>query len=175
MKKLSKKEAIAVTISLLTVMVFIPAVFTPSNELGESVLSDADSNNQLHQAYFESVGDSILNFETIDISVGDGDKVEFGDTVYVHYVGMLPNGDIFDTSTRNSEPFKVLVGNGEVIIGWDLGLVGMREGGTRYLSIPPALAYGSNSLSDNKGNIIIPANATLWFDIVLLRVDKAGE
>jgi len=65
----------------------------------------------------------------------------------------------------------VKLGVGDVITGWDLGIPGMRVGGTRRLTIPPSLAYGSQEIADSSGRVIIPADSTLIFDVVLLRVE----
>lgn len=106
-----------------------------------------------------------------DIRVGTGDEATNGRLLTVHYSGWLYNGDapdqkgaMFDTS-RGLEPFVFTLGVGEVIAGWDRGLVGMRAGGVRRLVIPPSLAYGPGR------NGPIPPNATLIFEVELLGVE----
>jgi FKBP-type peptidyl-prolyl cis-trans isomerase FkpA len=101
---------------------------------------------------------------TRDLVVGEGDEAGPGSTVTVHYTGWLPDGTQFDTSV-GSNPFTFLLGDGEVIEGWDQGLVGMRQGGTRRLVIPPSLAYGARGAGG-----VIPPGATLVFDVELLEV-----
>ncbi len=101
-----------------------------------------------------------------DILVGTGDEVEVGDTVAVHYVGTLQDGQEFDNSKKRGEPFSFTVGEGMVIKGWEDGLVGMKVGGQRILVIPPDLAYGSQGIGP------IPPNSTLVFSIELLEVKK---
>ncbi len=99
---------------------------------------------------------------TEDLVVGTGSTVVSGDTVTVTYVGSLASsGTVFETNTNG---YTVRIGVGLVIKGWDQGIVGMRVGGTRRLTIPPNLAYGSQA-SDK-----IPANSTLKFDIGLLAI-----
>ena len=115
---------------------------------------------------------STNKFNVEEIKAGSGATVEEGDVVYVHYVGMLDDGTIFDTSADKSQPFIATIGAEEIIQGWDIGLRGMKVGGTRRLVIPPALAYGDKPVIDKNGNEIVPANATLTFDIVLLKVSK---
>ena len=100
-----------------------------------------------------------------DIKVGTGQAVERGDIVQVHYTGRLANGKKFDSSHDRDEPFVFPVGAGKVIKGWDEGLIGMKEGGIRKLVIPPDLAYGSKGAGK-----VIPPNATLTFEIELLKV-----
>jgi FKBP-type peptidyl-prolyl cis-trans isomerase len=104
-----------------------------------------------------SPSDGVLGKE--DLVVGTGPTVVTGDTVTVTYVGTLTNGTQFDAGT-----FTFRVGAGSVIKGWDEGLVGMRVGGKRRLTIPPNLGYGGQATGS------IPANSTLKFDITLLAI-----
>jgi FKBP-type peptidyl-prolyl cis-trans isomerase len=98
-----------------------------------------------------------------DITVGTGDAAQIGNTLSVHYTGWLDNGTEFDSSV-GGEPFEFILGAGNVIAGWDEGLVGMLEGGKRKLIIPPDLAYGPNGAGP------IPPNATLTFEVDLLEI-----
>jgi FKBP-type peptidyl-prolyl cis-trans isomerase len=100
-----------------------------------------------------------------DIKVGTGDTAKDGSHVKVHYTGWLTNGKKFDSSVDAGQPFEFTIGRGDVIKGWEEGVSGMKVGGTRQLRIPPDLAYGQRGYPG-----IIPANATLIFDIQLLGV-----
>jgi peptidylprolyl isomerase len=100
-----------------------------------------------------------------DLTVGDGAEAKTGDTVDVHYTGWLKDGKKFDSSLDRNRTFRIVLGAGQVIKGWDQGLVGMKEGGKRKLQIPPELAYGPRSVGG-----VIPPNATLVFDVELVRV-----
>lgn len=100
-----------------------------------------------------------------DLVEGSGDPVEKGDTVSVHYVGTLMDGTQFDGSIDRGVPFEFTVGRGQVIPGWELGVVGMRKGGKRKLTIPPHLAYGTRGSPPK-----IPPDATLRFEIELIDV-----
>jgi FKBP-type peptidyl-prolyl cis-trans isomerase FkpA len=100
-----------------------------------------------------------------DIKVGAGSVAAAGQTVKVHYTGWLTNGKKFDSSVDRGEPFTFNLGGGQVIKGWDEGVAGMKVGGKRQLRIPPALGYG-----DRGAGGVIPANATLIFDVELLGV-----
>jgi peptidylprolyl isomerase len=101
-----------------------------------------------------------------DIVVGTGPEALEGDTVLVHYSGFLEDGTRFDSSVPRGEPYEVTIGQSNVIQGWHLGLVGMKVGGKRQLTIPPELAYGEAGNPPS-----IPPNATLIFDIELVSVN----
>ncbi len=98
------------------------------------------------------------------LKVGTGDEAKQGDKVSVHYVGKLLDGSTFDSSRDRDAPFSFWVGEKQVIEGWDEGILGMKEGELRRLTLPPGLAYGSDAKPG------IPANSTLVFDVELLDV-----
>lgn len=101
-----------------------------------------------------------------DVVVGTkGPAAKKGSAVEVHYTGRLVDGTVFDSSVERGQPFKFILGNGTVIKGWDEGLVGMRAGGKRKLTIPPDLGYG-----DLGSPPTIPGHATLVFDVEMLYV-----
>ena len=99
-----------------------------------------------------------------DVKTGKGKEAKGGDSITVHYRGFLEDGTQFDSSHERKEPFSVKIGAGYVIRGWDLGILGMKEGGTRKLTIPYQLAYGKY------GSGSIPGFATLIFEVELLKV-----
>lgn len=101
----------------------------------------------------------------VDALVGEGAQAKRGMSVVVHYTGTLEDGTKFDSSLDRGTPFDFPLGAGMVIAGWEEGIEGMKVGGKRRLVIPPALGYGDRAV----GNII-PANATLVFDVELLEV-----
>ena len=102
----------------------------------------------------------------VDFAPGTGDEAEGGATVAVNYSGWLQEtGQLFDSSVTRTSAFQVIIGAGQVIAGWDEGLVGLKEGGIRRLTIPAELAYGETGFGDS-----IPANATLIFDIELVDI-----
>jgi FK506-binding nuclear protein len=99
-----------------------------------------------------------------DQIVGNGPKAKAGKKVAVRYIGKLMNGKVFDSNTKGA-PFTFKLGKGDVIKGWDIGVQGMNVGGTRKLTIPAQLAYGSRGAPPD-----IPKNATLQFEVKLLEV-----
>jgi FKBP-type peptidyl-prolyl cis-trans isomerase len=101
-----------------------------------------------------------------DLTVGKGVAASQGDTVTVHYIGTLMDGKEFDSSRKHGKPFDFVLGRGQVIKGWDQGVAGMKVGGKRKLTIPPSLAYGARGSPP-----VIPANATLQFEVELLAVN----
>jgi FKBP-type peptidyl-prolyl cis-trans isomerase len=100
-----------------------------------------------------------------DLVVGKGAEAAPGKKVSVHYTGWLTDGKEFDSSKKSGHPFEFTLGEGKVIKGWDDGLVGMKVGGKRKLTIPPQLAYGERAVGG-----VIPANSTLVFEVELLNV-----
>jgi len=99
-----------------------------------------------------------------DLVVGTGATAANGDTVTVHYLGSFTNGTKFDSSYDRGTPFSFRLGAGQVIAGFDQGVVGMRVGGKRRLTVPPSLGYGSAGFGT------IPGNTTLVFEVELLSI-----
>lgn len=101
--------------------------------------------------------------KTTDTKIGDGELAKKGSRVSVRYIGKLTNGKTFDSNTKGS-PFQFKLGAGDVIQGWDQGLVGMKVGGERRIIVPPKLGYGQKKMGS------IPPNSVLEFEVKLLSV-----
>ena len=114
----------------------------------------------------------ITQLQKQDVTVGGGTEATSGHVVRVHYTGWLydasrpdKRGQKFDSSKDGNRPFDFTLGAQEVIPGWDEGVAGMKVGGTRILTIPPAMGYGARGAGG-----VIPPNATLVFEVELLEV-----
>lgn len=100
-----------------------------------------------------------------DIEPGTGKAVVKGALITTEYTGYLEDGTMFDSSHERGKPFQCVIGTGRVIKGWDIGLMGMRTGGRRRLSVPAHLAYGERRVGEH-----IKPNSNLVFEIALLEV-----
>jgi len=130
-----------------------PAI--PANPVGDANISKGNANVM--------TTDSGLQYE--DIVVGEGESPKAGQMVTVHYTGTLTDGKKFDSSRDRNQPFQFKIGVGQVIKGWDEGVMSMKVGGRRTLTIPASLGYGARGAGG-----VIPPNATLIFDVELLGV-----
>ncbi|MCP6718949.1 MAG: FKBP-type peptidyl-prolyl cis-trans isomerase [Patescibacteria group bacterium] len=108
------------------------------------------------------------NLQIEIIKQGTGKETKNGDTIAVHYTGFLENGTKFDSSLDRGQPFVFTLGVGQVIKGWDLGILGMKVGEERKLVIPSELGYGETGTPGGP----IPPNATLIFEVKLLSINK---
>ena len=152
-----KKFIFAAIISLLMIFIgfyFMPVFFTPEILTKEKL----ENNEEQEQVVEPSV-------EIVILKQGDGEQAEDGDILSVHYVGLLLDGTQFDSSLERQEPFVFTLGAGEVIKGWDKGLLGMRIGEKRKLIIPSELGYGEAGIPG-----VIPPGATLIFEVELLGI-----
>ena len=100
-----------------------------------------------------------------DLSIGDGKTVVKGALITTQYRGFLDDGTPFDSSFERGKPFQCVIGTGRVIKGWDIGLMGMKVGGTRKLMVPAHLAYAERGMGSR-----VPPHANLRFEIELLEV-----
>jgi FKBP-type peptidyl-prolyl cis-trans isomerase len=112
---------------------------------------------------------AVTELKKDDLAKGTGPACKTGDTVRVHYTGTLLNGTKFDSSRDRNEPFQFTLGKGMVIKGWDEGVVGMKKGGKRKLTIPADKAYGKAGSPP-----VIPPDSPLVFDVELVEIVAPG-
>lgn len=161
MKTLNKNQKIAVAVGLafLAYLLFGDAIInifrTPMNT----------TNPEGEQVNLDEVL-AKEGFLTQELAVGQGATAEAGDSVTVHYVGVLQDGQVFDSSLERGTPFNFTLGVGQVIRGWDEGVQGMKVGGKRLIVISPEYAYGEQAVGS------IPPNSTLIFEVELLETEK---
>mgnify|MGYP001045005137 CR=1 FL=1 len=125
--------------------------------------------NQPNNISEQNLNLGIKGLSVVELKAGEGEVAQKGDRVSVHYVGKLASdGKEFDNSYKRGTPFSFVLGSGEVIKGWEEGIVGMKVGGKRKLTIAPDLAYGERGFPQAG----IPPQATLIFEVELLRVEK---
>lgn len=104
-------------------------------------------------------------FKMETIAEGTGEPIKVGDLATVHYTGTLKDGTKFDSSVDKGQPFQFTLGSGEVIQGWEQGILGMKVGEKRKLIIPADMGYGDRAVGP------IPANSTLYFDVELMKIN----
>jgi len=176
----SKFEIVAggVCVGLMAVAVFLVQARTDLNNLstpqtasvadaGVVVVANSDNDRAAQRDAILAATNNVGELERIvidDIKIGTGDEVQEGDVVSVHYAGRLQDGTEFDNSRTRGSAFEFEVGGGQVIEGWEEGLVGMKVGGERILVIPPEKGYGADGIGP------IPGGATLIFSIELLEI-----
>ncbi len=175
--RFNRRELLGIGVSIILLLLvlgvirFYPTWQTPESASEESpdivyVGVDEQNKDALARAIVEGSDSNghVIKLIVDDLTVGTGREVKIGDTVTVHYIGVLKDGPEFDNSYKEGTPFSFKVGAGEVIKGWDTGIIGMKEGGKRILVVPPALGYGNTPVNN------LPANATLIFSLNLLSI-----
>lgn len=173
---LTKKEWIAVVVVLVAVAIFFGAKFFVQSpdvkkidqDLTNGITDNTKNMDQNNQETTASANNNVPSPSALvvkDIIVGTGAEAKIGNLVSVEYTGMFADGKVFDSSIPRGEPIEFTLGIGQVIKGWDQGILGMKVGGHRTLVIPASLGYGAKGFPP-----VIPGNATLYFDVKLVGV-----
>lgn len=132
-----------------------------NNTKQEETINKQENNKSMSESTQE-----ITELKKEILKQGSGPEAKSGDTVQVHYTGTLTDGTKFDSSLDRGQPFTFHLGAGEVIKGWDQGVAGMKVGEKVKLTIPYQMAYGENGYPP-----VIPAKATLIFEVELLKIN----
>jgi len=160
----------SITILIIILIIIIGGIYFVWQNNYKS--SGAALSEGLNQSLQQTPANASTSFDIQGMKVeilkeGTGEGAKTGDNIVVNYVGTLPDGTKFDSSIDRNQPFPYTLGQNQVIQGWELGLLGMKVGEKRKLTIPPELAYGAEGRPP-----VIPQNATLIFEIDMLSINK---
>ena len=159
------KTMIIVGVIVLAVVLFVLLIIPASRNNVLDTLGSDTINLENNSSPSEAPVPTVTELQGQDLRVGTGSaQVKAGDTIVVHYTGYFLDGSKFDSSYDRGEPLTVVVGTGQVIAGFERGVVGMQVGGQRRLIIPSDLAYGP------QGSGSIPPNTPIAFDIDLIEI-----
>jgi len=134
----------------------------------DSQEDEIQEENETEEMVLDNSKEQELQIEIL--KQGTGEEVKSGDNIAVHYTGTLEDGTKFDSSLDRGKPFVFTLGIGQVIKGWDMGVLGMKVGEKRKLVIPPEFGYGEAGTPGGP----IPPNATLIFEVELLSINRYG-
>jgi FKBP-type peptidyl-prolyl cis-trans isomerase len=159
-----KNAVLIVVFIVLAAGIIVGGMWYSAKISERSTQSAAQAGVAAQAAQSQIMADIKIN----DVVVGTGPQAQNGETITVNYEGTLDNGTVFDSSYKRGQPFSFVLGAGQVIMGWDLGVLGMKVGGKRELTIPGDLAYGAAGIPAAG----IGPNATLHFSVELLSVSS---
>jgi FKBP-type peptidyl-prolyl cis-trans isomerase len=174
--KFDEQVAVFVSVGVVVLLTLVTGLANPFAAASNNALTGGANLNNVTDNE-QNTGERI-NRQGVEITTlreGTGAGAKAGNLVVVNYRGTLADGTVFDSSYDRGQPIPVLLGAGQVIPGWDIGLVGMKVGEERRLVIPANLAYGPQGITSPTGEVIIPANATLTFDVELLQIQDLSQ
>lgn len=163
---MKKLYLISAAIGIILVILFLKfdQASAPTQKQNETPIKQSQPQSQTNQANKSNNKPMQLEIKTTQEGTGE-QIVKSGDNISVHYTGKLTDGTKFDSSVDRGTPFTFQIGQGMVIQGWEQGLLGMKVGEKRTLTIPSELGYGSRG-----AGAVIPPNATLIFDVELISI-----
>lgn len=162
----STNRPVLLIVAAVVILFIAGTIYIRGTGKSDTPSTESDSSDIITESPMNDDDTRLSDLLIEDIVVGTGKEAQSGSLVSVNYAGTFEDGTEFDSSYKRGVPFEFTVGQGRVIKGWDMGLVGMKEGGKRKLIIPPHLAYGEDGAPG-----AIPPNSTLVFEIELLKVD----
>ena len=164
-------NTILITLVVRILLIGVSLIFFDVSIRLKTHRNDEQNKNMQKDGLKQNPDQKITKLKTEILQQGKGDvQVKTGDTITVHYTGTLINGVKFDSSLDRGTPFSLTIGVGQVIRGWDQGIIGMRVGEQRKLTIPSQLAYGAVGAGG-----VIPPNADLIFVVDLISINNKGE